>query len=197
MDRPVIVIGDGGHSKVVRDILKLNGKIIAGILDDNSCDKETLGKVELIERYRETHDFIIAIGNNSVRKTISEKYPVTYITAIHPTGIIAKDVIIEEGTVIMAGAIINPGTKIGKQCIINTGAIIDHDNDIENYVHISPRVALAGTVKIGEETWIGAGTTIINNIQIGKMCVVGAGSVIIKNIKDSKKIIGNPGREIE
>ncbi|MGL5100570.1 MAG: acetyltransferase [Fusobacteriaceae bacterium] len=196
MDKEVIIIGAGGHSKVIVDILKLNGRKIAGILDDNPNNQEAFGKLELIEKYKNIYDFVIAIGSNKIRKMISEKYKANYIVAIHPKAIIAGDVELEEGTVIMAGAIINSGSKIGKHCIVNTGAIIEHDNTIEDFVHISPGAVLAGTVKIGKSTWVGAGATIINNITVGENCVIGAGTVIVRDVRSESKIVGIPGREI-
>ena len=98
----------------------------------------------------------------------------------------------------MAGSIINTGTKIGKHCIINTKSSLDHDNIIENYVHISPGATLAGTVHIKEKTWICAGATIINNITIAKNNIIGAGSVVIKDInKEDSIYVGVPTRKIK
>ena len=93
----------------------------------------------------------------------------------------------------MAGAIVNTGTKIGKHCIINTRSSLDHDNIVEDYVHISPGVTLAGNVHIKEKTWICAGTTIINNITINKNNIIGAGSVVIKDITtENSTYVGVP-----
>lgn len=196
-DREVIIIGAGGHSKVIEDILILNGRKIAGFLDDNSSGGEILGKIELIEKYKEKYDFILAIGNNEVREKISIKHQLEYTIAIHPKAIIAKNVEIHNGTVVMAGAIINSNTKIGKQCIINTGAIIEHDNKIEDYAHISPGAILAGNVKVSKKTWIGAGVTIIQGINIGKEAIIGAGSVVIKDIPELCVAVGSPAKPIK
>lgn len=192
MPKKIILIGAGGHSKVIQDILLDSGKEIFGILDDNVSDKNILGKLSDVEKYKEDYQFIIAIGNNEVRKKIAIKYKLDYAIIIHPRAIISKDVIIEEGTVIMAGAIINTGTKIGKHCIINTGAIVEHNNLLENYVHISPGGILAGTVFVGELSWIGAGATVINNIKILKKAIVGAGSVVIQDIPSNSIAVGVP-----
>ena len=80
------------------------------------------------------------------------------MTAIHHTARIGTDLAVGEGTVIMAGAVINCGTKIGTHCIVNTGATLDHDNKISDFVHISPGVHLAGAVSVGEKSWIGVGS---------------------------------------
>ena len=97
----------------------------------------------------------------------------------------------------MANAVINSSAKIGKHCIINTGAIIEHDNIIEDFVHVSPNATLCGTVKVGEETHIGAGTTVKNNINICKKCTVGAGAVVVKDIEEEGKYIGIPVKKID
>ena len=105
------------------------------------------------------------------------------------------DTTIEEGTVIMANACINSSAKIGKHCIINTGAIIEHDNIIEDYVHISPNVSLGGTVKVGENTHIGIGSTVKNNLEICKNCTIGAGALLVKNIEEEGTYVGVPAKK--
>lgn len=203
----VVVIGAGGHAKVIADVIIKNGDKLIGFLDDN-IEKDTtiienykiLGKVKDCDKLikeNNSYEFIIAIGNNYARKEIAEKYKLNYYTAIHPSAIIGINVEIGKGTVVMANAVINPSTKIGKNCIINTGAIIEHDNIIENYVHISPNATLAGTVKIGEFTHVGLGAAIKNNIIICKNCTIGAGAVVVKNIEKSGTYIGIPAKKIK
>ena len=98
----------------------------------------------------------------------------------------------------MAGAVINAGTKIGKHCIINTSSSVDHDNILEDYVHISPGAHLAGTVTIKEGTWVCAGATVINNILVEENNIIGSGSVVIKNIEEKDSTyVGVPARKIE
>ena len=206
--KKIVLIGAGGHARVVIDILlqriQLGDNLeIIGILDDSykNNEKKLLFGIPIIEKVDKVQDlknceYIIAIGSNKIRRIISEKYNLTYYTAIHPKAIISYEVKIEEGTVVMAGAIINTHTKIGKHCIINTGSIIEHDCRIEEFAHISPNVAIAGGVKIGEETWIGIGSNIIQGIEIGEKTMIGAGSIVVKNIGSNVKAYGNPCREI-
>ena len=96
----------------------------------------------------------------------------------------------------MANACINSSAKIGKHCIINTGAIIEHDNIIEDYVHISPQVALGGTIKVGENTHVGIGATVKNNIEICSNCIIGAGAVVVKDIIEKGTYVGVPAKKI-
>ena len=113
---------------------------------------------------------------------------------IHPNAVIGEQVELESGTVVMAGAVINCCTKIGKGCIINTGATIDHDNSIEDYVHISPGAHLAGTVKVGQGSWLGIGSVVSNNVNITSGCKIGAGAVVVKDITEPGTYVGVPVR---
>lgn len=205
MHKKVVIIGAGGHAKVIADIIEKSGDEIIGFLDDK-IEKNTI----IIKDYKvigdlnnrfslaianEDYEFIIAIGDNKKRKEISTSPNLKFYTAIHPSAQIGINVEIEEGTVIMANVCINSSSRVGKHCIINTGAIIEHDNIIENYVHISPNATLGGTVKVEELTHIGIGATVKNNVTICKNCTVGAGAVVVKNIIEEGTYIGVPARE--
>lgn len=207
MHKKVVIIGAGGHAKVIADIIEKSGDTVYGFLDDNKATGEKvleeykiLGKIDdciyLQEKDKQLY-FVIAIGNNYIRKSIYEKYKLNYYTAIHPTAVIGMQVNIEEGTVVMANACINSNTKIGKNCIINTGVIVEHDNIIEDYVHISPNATLCGTVKVGTFTHIGAGAVIKNNIEITNDCIIGVGAVVVKNIEEKGIYVGIPARRME
>ena len=96
----------------------------------------------------------------------------------------------------MAGVVINPGAQIGKGCIINTSSSVDHDCQIEDYVHISVGAHLSGTIEVGERTWIGAGATVSNNVNICGGCTIGAGAVVVKDITESGTYVGVPAKKI-
>ena len=202
MSKDVIIIGAGGHAKVIADIIYESGDNLIGFLDDNLANKgkeiylgkKVIGTTKDIEIYNKNY-FIIGIGNNSIRKKINNENNLKLYTAIHPSAIIAEDVKIGTGSVIMAGVVINPGTVIGKNCIINTCSSLDHDNLLEDYVHIAPGAHLAGTVTIKEGTWICTGAIVKNNITIGKNNIIGAGGVVIKDIiEENGTYIGVPAR---
>ena len=205
MRKKVVIIGAGGHAKVIADIIEKSGDEIVGFLDDNKEIGTTIineYKVigDLNNRFtmavtKENLEFIIAIGDNKKREEISHSPNLKFYTAIHPSAQMGLDVEIQEGTVIMANACINSSAKIGKHCIINTGAIIEHDNIIEDYVHISPNATLGGTVKIGESTHVGIGSIVKNNITICKNCKIGAGAVVVKDIEKEGTYVGVPAKK--
>lgn len=208
----IIVIGAGGHAKVVIDIMLQRKKafndnlIIEGILDDSFIENEKkelfgipiIGKINKILELSSDIYYVIAIGNNSIRRKISKDYKnLKYITLIHPKAIIAENVIIYEGTVVMAGVIINSYTKIGKHCIVNTGSIIEHDNIIGDCVHVSPNATLCGGISVEDISWIGAGATIMQNVKIGTDSIIGAGAIVVKNIPSNCTAVGNPAKPIK
>ena len=203
MNKPTIgIIGAGGHCKVVIDIINEMGTYtIIGVYDDHKegdvSGVKIIGKVCDIHQAMNVDEFIIAIGNDHVRKTIYETYPyLIWATVIHPRAIISKSAKIAIGCVVCAGAVVQPDVMIGKHCIINTNCNIDHEAMIGNYCSVCPGVTICGQVKIGDETFVGANATIIQNLTVGHHCVIGAGTVIIRNVEHEVKIVGNPGKLI-
>lgn len=196
MCKNVIIIGAGGHGKVIADIVRKSNDNFIGFLDDDLSKENVIGRVSECTKYQDCY-FVIGIGNNKIRKKIAEEYPeLKYYTAIHPAAILSTNVKIGKGTVIMANAVINDSSEIGSHCIINTASVVEHDNCIEDYVHISPNATLCGTVKVGKETHIGAGAIIKNNISICGNVVVGIGAAIVKDIDESGTYVGVPGKMI-
>ncbi|PDZ36890.1 acetyltransferase [Bacillus cereus] len=205
MNTKLLIIGAGGHGRVIADIaLKMKKWEYIAFLDDSENIKTSMG-IEIIDKstsvskYIEDYDIFVGIGNNVVRKKVQEELEdlgAIIPVLIHPSAIIGVQVYLEAGTVVMAGAVINCCTKIGKGCIINTASTIDHDNKIDDYVHISPGAHLAGTVRVGSGTWLGIGSVVINNINIINECKIGAGAVVIKDITETGTYIGIPARRV-
>ena len=196
----LIIIGAGGHGKVIADAALKNGYTNICCVDDNATGDvmgfPIIGTTADVECLNDGNtDFVIGIGNNAIRKTIAEIHNVNWVSIVHPSAQIGFDAEIGKGTVVMANAVINVCAKIGEHCIINTGAIVEHDNVIENYAHISPNVALGGTVRIGSLTHVGIGATVKNNTEICSDCTIGAGAVVIKSIKEPGTYVGVPIRK--
>lgn len=207
MMNKLMIIGTGGHSRVISDLAVKCGFEIVGFVDDfatvDAIDtipvfsgievaKEQIGKM--------TEDclFVIAIGNNQVRKRIALENPdLEFATLVHPTAVLGEKAVVEAGTVVMANAVIQPQAQVGTHCIINTGTIIEHDNRIGDFSHLSPRVALGGTVTVGELCHIGIGAVVRNNIDIADQVTVGAGAVVVKDILASGTYVGVPAKRLE
>ena len=203
MHKDVIVIGAGGHAKVIVDIVRKSGDNLVGFLDDSKesgteCfDAFILGTTDSYAEYADK-EFIIAVGNNAVREQLAQKMQgVSFYTAIHPTAVIGEGVSIGKGTCVMANAVVNADAKIGNHCIVNTASVVEHDNILSDYVHISPAAALAGTVTVGERTHLGIGSCVKNNITICADVTVGAGGVVVKNITEAGTYVGVPARKVK
>jgi sugar O-acyltransferase (sialic acid O-acetyltransferase NeuD family) len=206
MKDKIIIIGASGHGKVVADIaIKMNKWQSIAFLDDDESIKismglEVIGKTADAFKYKDEADFFVAIGSNATREKIQEKLigeGLNVVNLIHPSVVIGTDVVIDIGTAVMAGVVINSSTRVGKGCIINTSSSLDHDNVIEDYVHISPGVSLAGTVNVGKGSWLGIGSVVSNNVNICSGCKVGAGAVVVKDITEPGTYVGVPVRKID
>lgn len=201
MCKNVIVIGGGGHAKVVIDCIQSAGDRVFGILDDSMTPgTEILGVRVLgkVNTYRDYPDcfFVIAIGGNAVRKAIAQKMDARWYTAIHPSAVVSKYATVGEGTMILANATVNPCATVGRHCILNTASVVEHDNKIADFVHISPRAALAGNVAVGELTQVGIGASVRQGISICGGCVIGAGAAVVKDIQEEGIYAGVPARRL-
>ena len=197
----MFLFGASGHCKVIIDIIqKSNLDVIECVFDDNPII-DHIFNIPVIKSEKPDFYFnkslIISIGNNSIRQRIASKIPANYLIAVHPTSIVANGVIIEEGSVIMAGAILNPNVQVGRHCIVNSGSVVEHDCTLNDFVHISPNAALAGNVIIGEGTQVGIGAVVIQGVKIGKWVTIGAGTVVLNDGPDYAVIVGNPGKIIK
>jgi UDP-perosamine 4-acetyltransferase len=211
MKRPIVVIGAGGHAKVLIAALMAMGEKVLGLVD---ADREKWGTTILevpvlgddreIFRYRPA-DILLVNGIGSVglplRRTEVfndlKKKGYSFAGVIHPAAVLAPEVTLDEGVQIMAGAIVQPGCRLGSNVIINTGASVDHDCQIGSHAHLAPGVVLSGGVFIGEGAHIGTGAVVIQGLSIGGGSVVAAGAVVIRNVEKNRKVMGVPAREVE
>lgn len=205
MKKRLIILGAGGHGKVVADIARKAGKWEnIAFLDDNSTVKESvgfevIGKIDDATKHIADSDFFIALGNNALRgklqnDLISKGAFIT--TLIHPSAVIGEDVEIGEGTVVVAGVVINFSVRVGRGCIINTNSSVDHDSIIGDFVHISPGVNIAGNVNVGKRCWVGIGSAVIHDVNLCDDCIIGAGAVVIKDIVEPGTYVGVPAGRI-
>jgi UDP-perosamine 4-acetyltransferase len=197
----VVILGGGGHAKVVVDILEEMARFeIAGYCapeptPDGLLGYPWLGADDALRPEREA--VFVAIGDNRRRMDCIDSLRqrgFRLINALSPRAVISKHVTLGDGVVVMPGAVINAGARIGDGAIINTNASVDHDCEIRACAHIAPGTALAGWVRVGEGAFLGVGTSVIPRIGIGAWTTVGAGSVVVADLPGSVLALGIPAR---
>lgn len=200
--KDLIIIGAGGHGRVVADTAARTGNYQSiSFLDDiefpQTFPYPYLGKCDTAEKYLDAHDIVVAIGNGEVRQKIMlslAEHGAHFATIIAPDSIVAADVSIGAGTVVLPGAVINTGTVIGKGVIINTASSVDHDCRIDDFCHVAVGAHICGTVSVGQRSWVGAGVTVINNVTICSDCMIGAGAVVVNDIETNGIYVGVPAK---
>ena len=205
----VVIIGSSGHAKVVIDIIeKAHKHEIVGLIDSfkapgtMSFGYSVLGDEFILPSLVSNCDLagcFIAIGDNWNRSIVSEKIStlapnLPFISPIHPSAQIARNVTVGFGTVLMAGAIVNSDSKIGNFCILNTKASVDHDNIMEDFSSLAQNATTGGNVHIGAFSAVSLGANIINGQVIGIHAVIGAGAVVTNNIPDFCVAHGVPAK---
>ncbi|MGV3136458.1 acetyltransferase [Brevibacillus agri] len=203
----VIILGGGDHARIVAEVLMLQGYQVAGYTDvtdkGNFWGIRYLGDDSVVKTYSAEKILLAnglgSIGDNSRRKQLYLSFKekgYSFVSAIHPNAVLSPHVIVEEGVQIMAGAVIQAGTKLGSNTIVNTRASVDHDCVIEEHVHIAPGATISGGVTVRADSHIGTGAVIIQGIVVGKSGIVGAGAVVIRDVPEQAKVVGVPAKRI-
>lgn len=194
----MIIYGASGHGKVLYEIAMSTQKDRnVKFADDHRSGIFAGAGIISASNIVDTDRIVIGIGNNKIRKTISERLINNiFERLVHPGSFLSDTAILGAGSVVMAGASINASARIGKHVILNTNCSVDHDCEIEDFVHISPNAAIAGNVIIGEGSHLGIGSCVIQQVKIGKWVTIGAGSVVIRDIPDFAVVVGNPAKII-
>ena len=205
-NRPVVIVGAGGHAKVLLDTLRSGDHSIYGLCDAAPEKARTRLPGETIlgddnsalPLPTNTVTIVIGVGATragDARRTLFAQYRdagFEMISVIHPSAVIAADVKIGAAAQIMAGAVIQPGTSIGANVVINTGATIDHDCRIGDHAFIAPGVTLCGGVTISAGAHIGAGATVLENRSVGVGAMIGGGALVNRDIEDGMTAFGVP-----
>lgn len=207
-EQTIFIFGASGHAKVVLDIVERQGRAkIAAIVDDDpgARGRKLLGypvaggRDELLARGARAGLVIVAIGANSPRRSVAawlDSQGFGFASAIHPSAQIGREVRIGAGTVVMAGAAINPDSDVGMHCIVNTGASVDHDCTLGDGVHVAPGARLCGGVSVGAGAFVGAGAVIVPGRRIGADAIIAAGAVVLKDVPERTVFAGNPAKPL-
>jgi sugar O-acyltransferase (sialic acid O-acetyltransferase NeuD family) len=207
----IVIIGSSGHAKVILDIVEKQALYsVVGLIDsfravgEESLGYPIIGRESDLPRLLVEHSIegaIIAIGDNSVRErvynTLSELCPkLPFVCAIHPGASIGKCVTIGAGTVVMAGAVVNPCCEVGRFCIVNTQASLDHDSVMEDFSSLAPAATTGGNCRIGRHSAIGIGANLRHGVTVGEHAVIGGSSMVLSDIDPFVVAYGVPAKKI-
>lgn len=206
----LVIWGTSGHARVVADIVALEKRYdIVGFLDDfrqqgeepRFCTAEILGGREVLPKLiqKGVCAVLIAVGDPRARLTLAglaASHGLALASAVHPRAIVAGDVEISAGSVIVAGAVVNPGVRIGRATIINTLASVDHGCSLDDGATICPGARLGGDVQVDRCAWVGIGATVRERVRIGEHSVVGAGAVVVRDVPPHAVVVGVPARVV-
>lgn len=207
MNSGLLIVGAGGHGRVIADIAQQSGDWSqlafvdeADGLPSRIMDIPVLKSVEDSEGLRTRYpDAVIAVGDCSRRMQLIDEFSALGFrlpVIRHPAAIVSRHAEIGAGSQILALGVINAGARTGVGCIINTSATVDHDCDLGDGVHLSPGAHLAGEVRIARCTWIGIGASVRGGCRIGREVTVGAGAAVVSDIDDGQTVVGVPARPI-
>lgn len=208
---PVIVLGAGGHAKVLIDVLRLSSTEILAVTDADArkhgstvAGLRVVGGDDAVLQHDPAHvQLVNGVGSTDrphMRRRLFDEFKrrgYVFQSVTHPSAMIAADAVLEEGAQVMAGAVIQPGSRIGMNAIVNTGACVDHDCAVGAHVHLAPGVVLSGHVRVGDGAHLGTGACVIQGVTIGENCVIGAGAVVLTDIPAGARAAGVPARRME
>jgi len=195
------VAGAGGHAKVVIATLQAFGFEVAGAWDD---DVARVGEAILgvpvrgaIDDLPRDASIVVAIGSNRVRAAVVGRLPEgRFCRVTHPRAWVHSSVCVGAGTVLFAGVVVQPGSKLGEHVIVNTAASVDHDCVLEDFVHVGPGVRLAGNVVVRKGGFLGVGACALPGVEIGAWATVGAGAVVVQSLPAGSTAVGCPARPL-
>ncbi len=196
----VVVLGAGGHAKVVIATLQAAGMSVEAILDDEPAKwGRHISGIRITGPIASADGApcraaVIAIGDNSLRRRIAGGIRLPWISVVHPAATVHPSVRIGPGTVVCAGAVIQPDTVIGEHVIVNTSAAVDHDCRIGDFTHVAPGATLAGNVHVGSRVLVGMRSAVLPQVRIADDAVIGAGAVVVDDVPAGSVAVGVPAR---
>ncbi len=200
--RSVSVLGAGGHGRVVASALRASGHHVGGFYDDDPRlwgrlvdGVAVLGPIIGVDRSAAPRA-VIAIGDNATRQRIEASLDLEWVTVQHPASWVAPEATVGSGTVLCAGAIVQPGAAVAGHVILNTNTVVDHDARVDDYAHISAAHLGAGSVA-ERGVLLGLGSVVLPDVRIGAWATVGAGAVVVSDVHSGDTVVGIPARPIQ
>lgn len=202
MREPIYVFGRGGHAKVIAMTIEAGDdfRVEAFVDRDAVAGDVFLGRPVIAESYfldrRQSEAVVLGIGEGMIRRRVAERLQghARFPAVVHPSAVLAPDIELGEGTVVMPRVVVNPGGRIGRFCVLNTGAILDHDGSLGDFSALAPGVTVCGDCRIGRGVYVGAGATISHGISVGDGSIVGGGAFVRANIEPYAMWAGVPAR---
>ncbi|HSL84807.1 MAG TPA: acetyltransferase [Thermoanaerobaculia bacterium] len=198
--RRAAVLGAGGHAKVVIATLEAAGWEVVGVFDDaeDRWGGEILGlRVRgPLGAARETaiDGAVIAVGDNRAREDVAGRIDLPWVAVAHPAAAVHPSAALGPGTVVFAGAVIQPDTIVGRHAIVNTAASVDHDCRLGDFVHVAPGARLAGNITVGDGALVGIGSSVMPGVRIGAWASIGAGAAVVREVERGSTVVGVPAR---
>lgn len=201
MTQPLVVIGAGGHGKVVADILLASGLTVDGFLDDGRPVGESvlglpvLGPLDWLREHPAS--VALGVGHNDARARVAEQarqYGAELVTAVHPRAVVSPFSVLDEGVVVMALAVVQPHASVGRGAILNTACVVEHDCRVGAFAHVSPNAAMAGGCQLGDRAHLGIGAAMLPGTSVGFGSIVGGGAVVCRSIPEGVVAVGVPAR---
>lgn len=210
MKTRVMIVGASGHARVIADALLAGGTYALAGFATRKFERTQLmerpvvdGDERLLAALDEDNDLrlVVGIGDNSQRQNVVERLAAAgfggrFVAIVHPSAVVGRDVEMGVGTVVLAGAVINTGTKLGRHVVVNTRSSVDHDCEVGDYVSVSPGATLGGNVVAGRGSMVGLGASVLHGRSVGPEAVVGAGSVVVRDIAGGVVAYGVPARAV-
>lgn len=204
--RRLVLVGAGGHGKVVANSAELDGFRVVGFLDDDerawgssNSYGSVLGGLELLGSLRDI-ELIVCIGSGiAIRQIVhrvQSQVTVRWATVIHPSSIIARTANVGVGTAILGGSAVTVDTSVGRHCTVSGNSVVGHDNVLHDYVHVGPGATVCGNVEIGTGAFLGAGCTVLPGVEIGEWATIAAGAVVTARVPAGATVCGVPARVV-
>ncbi len=202
--RQLVLLGAGGHGKVVANSAELSGFEVVGFLDEDertwgssTSYGPVLGGLDCLGGLGDV-ELIVCLGSGAdmhrMVDRVRSQTSIRWATVIHPGATLARTVTLEPGTAILGGSAVTVDTSIGAHCTVSGNSVVGHDNVISDFVHVGPGATVCGNVEVGTGAFLGAGCTILPGVKIGQWATVGAGAVVTRNVPDQATVFGVPAR---